>query len=106
VHLSTGKSRIVRASFDLEPRTRAADLVGMRFYELASGARFEYHGKVYVKTAMDVAQDATGWDGMFRREGRDVPARLGGQFGWRAVQTAGLRDHITPAPGHSPNPAP
>jgi hypothetical protein len=45
----------------------------MRFYQLARGARFEFRGKRYLKTAMSLAQDADRIGNVFQAETEVTP---------------------------------
>jgi hypothetical protein len=55
----------------------------VQFYQLAPGARFEYQGKKYRKTAMDVAEEESGSGGPSRREWEVTPIR--GPYSCRGV---------------------
>ena len=45
----------------------------MQFYQLARGARFEFHGKQYQKTAMSMAWDADRNGNVFQAETEVTP---------------------------------
>jgi|SRR6516162_6812146 hypothetical protein len=50
-----------RSGFNsLEPPASTNNLVGMQFYQLAKGARFQFQGRQFTKVAMSMAEDADG----------------------------------------------
>jgi hypothetical protein len=53
-----GKRAVSRGLNSLERPIRSNDLDAMQFYQLAKGARFEFRGKQFQKTAMSMAVDA------------------------------------------------
>ena len=77
----------------------------MQFYELAVGARFEFEGHIYQKSAMDFAQEEDGSGRMIRREWEVSPV---GELlllskteaeKWKPRDWQTWSEHLKPAPG-------
>ena len=77
----------------------------MQFYKLAPGAPFEYEGKRYRKTAMDMAHDEGGQGRLMRREWEVTPIGepllLSDEEAekWKPIDWRNWADHLAPAPG-------
>jgi hypothetical protein len=77
----------------------------LQFYKLAVGARFEFEGKLYQKSAMDSVRDENGQPSSFRRE-REVtpvgePLLLSAEEAelWKPIDVEHWADHLSTAPG-------
>jgi hypothetical protein len=78
----------------------------MQFYQLAKGARFDFRGKEFQKTAMSMAEDAERIGNIFPPEAEVTP--IGEPLLLPAEEAEKWKpcpipwtDYITPAPGES-----
>lgn len=79
----------------------------MQFYQLAKGARFEFRGRRYEKTAMSMAADQNRC-GVIFQAGTEIvpigePLLLPAEMAEQWKPPAGhWTDYVTPAPGETP----